>query len=282
MKKLIVIFVVLVGVITIFPKFTNAESITNINGIVISEEEYNNFLKVHTHEYIMTMSEEKYEKLKSLDYSNVETETKYIETTYNPSLMLTTERELTKEEYDTFGNGSGNSRLSDGAQYTETTAKELILALVGGTTWNYVSVTATWKYIPATRSFDVIGFRGYGFDFREGSQEGEQIYILNNTYTVIDYAWNGTNIQRRDNGFGISMNIVNTDITDLQLTAECDISPTITHPEIFTSYQHAISSVSLAQSQSYELGGAGLGGVFEYPYSVSQKYDGMSGLRLTY
>lgn len=281
MKKLIVIFVVLVGVVTIFPKFTNAESITNINGIVISEEEYNNFLKVHTHEYIMTMSEEKYEKLKSLDYSNVETETKYIETTYNPSLMLTTERELTKEEYDNFG-GSNNVRLNDGAQSTETTAKKLVLALLGGTTWNYVSVTATWKYIPETRSFDVIGFRGYGFDFREGSQQGEQIYILDNTYTVINYAWNGTNIQKHDNGFGISMNIVNSDITDLQLTAECDISPTIAHPEIFTSYQHAISSVSLANSQNYTLGGAGLGGVFVYPYSVSQKYDGMSGLRLTY
>ena len=281
MKKLIVIFVVLVGVVTIFPKFTNAESITNINGIVISEEEYNNFLKVHTHEYIMTMSEEKYEKLKSLDYSNVETETKYIETTYNPSLMLTTERELTKEEYDNFSE-SNNARLSDGGQRIETTAKELILVLVGGTTWNYVSVTATWKYIPETRSFDVIGFRGYGFDFREGSQQGEQIYVLDNTYTVINYAWNGTNIQKHDNGFGISMNIVNSDITALQLTAECDISPTIAHPEIFTSYQHAISSVSLANSQNYTLGGAGLGGVFVYPYSVSQKYDGMSGLRLTY
>ena len=281
MKKLIVIFVVLVGVVTIFPKFTNAESITNINGIVISEEEYNNFLKVHTHEYIMTMSEEKYEKLKSLDYSNVETETKYIETTYNPSLMLTTERELTKEEYDNFG-GSNNARLSDGAQSTETTAKKLVLALIGGTTWNYLSVSATWKYIPETRSFDVIGFRGYGFDFREGSQQGEQIYVLDNTYTVINYAWNGTNIQKHDNGFGISMNIVNSDITALQLTAECDISPTIAHPEIFTSYQHAISSVSLANSQNYTLGGAGLGGVFVYPYSVSQKYDGMSGLRLTY
>ena len=279
MKKQIVLLVVLVGVITIFPKITNAESITNINGIVISEEEYNNFIQIHTHEYIMTMSEEKYEKLKTLDYSNIEKEVKYIETTYNPSLMLTTERELTKAEYDNFGK---NSRLSDNSTYTETTAKEMVFVLMGGTTWNYITVTVGWKYIPATRSFDVIGFRGYGFDFREGSQEGEQIYILDDTYTVINYAWNGTNIQKKDNGFGISMNIVNSNITDLQLTAECDISPTITHPEIFTSYQHAIASVSLAQSQSYNLGGAGLGEVFEFPYSVSQKYDGMSGLRFTY
>lgn len=282
MKSVKFVFYVLVGVFAIFPILTFAESITNINGIVISEEEYNNFLKIHTHEYIMTMSEEKYEKLKSLDYSNVTTETKYIETTYNPSLNLTTERELTKEEYDNYSTPNNNSRLSNGSASYETTAKSIVMALVGGTTWNYVTLTATWKYIPTTRSFDVIGFRGYGFDFREGSQEGEQVYILNGNYTVIDYAWNGTNIQRHDNGFGISMNIVNTDITDLQLAVECDISPTESAPTIFGSYQHAVNDVSLANSQNYTLAGEGLGGVFLYPYSISQKYDGMSGIRLQY
>jgi len=275
------VLIVLVGIFTIFPIITNAESITNINGIVISEEEYNNFLKIHSHEYIMTMSEEKYEKLKSLDYTNVVKETKYVATTYNPSLNLTTERELTKEEFDNFEKTTTSSRLADGGISYETTAKKIVMSLAGGTTWNYVTLTATWKYIPTTRSFDVIGFRGYGFEFRNGSQEGEQIYILDGNYTVIDYAWNGTNTKRLDNGFGISMNIVNTDIVALQLIAECDISPTISAPEIFGSYQHAVSSVSLANSQNYTLGG-GLGDVFVYPYSISQKYDGMSGVRLTY
>jgi len=274
-------FYALVGVITIFPILTFAESITNINGIVISEEEYNNFLKVHSHEYIMTMNEEKYDKLKSLDYSNVVTETKYVATTYNPSLNLTTEQELTKYEYDNFNNGA-SSRVADGGQSYETTAKRIVMAVLGGTTWNYVSLTATWKYIPTCRSFDVIGFRGDGFEFRDGSQNGTQIYILDDTYTMIDYSWNGTNIKRFDDGYGISMNIVNSDIVALQLEAEADIKQVEDYPSILSSYQHAVGSVTLAQSQNYTLGGAGLGSVFVYPYSISQKYDGMSGVKIEY
>lgn len=275
-------FYALVGVITIFPILTFAESITNINGIVISEEEYNNFLKVRSHESIMVMNEDDYIKLKSLDYSNVMTETKYIETTYNPSLNLTTERELTKYEYENYGQTNNNSRLSSGSVTYETTAKELILSVLGGSTYNYTTLTATWKYIPTTRSFDVIGFLGDGFEFRNGSQNGEQIYITNGNYTVIDYAWNGTNIKKFDEGFGISMNIVNNDITFLQLFAECDIKQTTQYGSILASYQHAISSVSLANSQNFTLGSTGLGSVFIYPYSITERYDGMSGVRIDY
>lgn len=282
MKSVKFIIYVLVGVFTIFPIFTYAESITNINGIVISEEEYNNFIKIHTHDTIMTMDEEKYEKLKSLDYSNILTEEKYVATTYNQSLNLTTEREITEEEFDNFLENNSSSRLANGSASYETTAKKIVMALVGGTTWNYVTLTATWKGIPSTRSFDVIGVRGDGFEFLNGSQNGEQVYILDDEYTVINYAWNGTNIQRHDNGFGISMNIVNSDITFLQTAVECDISPTISAPVVFGSYQHAVSSVSLANSQNYTLGGGGLGDVFIYPYSISQKYDGMSGIRIDY
>ena len=48
-------------------------------------------------------------------------------------------------------------------------------------------------------------------------------------------------------------------------------------------YEHAINSgVTLAQSQNYTLGHAGLGGVFVYPYNISAKYDGMSGLQMDF
>jgi len=275
-------FFALVGVITIFPILTFAESITNINGIVISEEEYNNFLKVHSHEYIMTMNDDKYQKLKSLDYSNVVTETKYIETTYNPSLNLITEQELTEEEYENYNTWTTYG-LSDGGLSRESTAKRLVMAVLGGTTWNYVSLTATWKYVPTVRSYDVIGFRGYGLEFRDGSQIGNQIYAVDGEYTMIDYDWNIANTKRFDNGFGISMNIVNnTDIEFLQLIAECDVKMLESYPSLSGSYQHAVSSVSLANSQNYTLGGAGLGTVFVFPYSISQKYDGMSGLLMNF
>ena len=142
--------------------------------------------------------------------------------------------------------------------------------------------TGIWKGIPSTRSYDVIGIRGFDFEFRNGSQNGEQIYVLNNQYTTIDYAWDGTNIRRHDNGFGISMNIVNSNITALQLTVECDVKATSNYPAVYGSYQHAVQSLSLADSQNYTLSGEGLGNVFVFPYSISQKYDGMSGVYVQY
>ena len=204
---------VVVSIFVIFPIVANAESITNDNGIVISEEEYNNFIQIHTHEYIMAMSEEKYEKLKTLDYSNITSTEKYVETTYNRSLNLTTEREITKEEYDSYPEAGISPYLNDDGASYETQVKKITLGVIGGTTWNHVVSTATWKSIPSVRSYDVIGVRGERFEFRDGSQTGEQVYVLNGQYLMVDYAWNGTNIQRHNNGFGISMNIVNSNIS---------------------------------------------------------------------
>lgn len=288
MKDLKLVFYLLISIL-IIPTMTLAKPIINYNGIEISEEDYERFLLVYPHEYIMTMDQTKYEKLLNLDFDNIEVITKYIATTYNPSLNLTTERELSKAEYDNFvpsGLSSTNNgkpvRLNDGSTSYETTAKKISLLLIGGSQYNNVVLTATWKVLPNTRSFDVIGFRGFGFDFRNGSQSGDQIYTLNGVYHDITYSWNGTNINKQSNGYGISMNIVNSNITALQLITECDIEPTIEHPAIYASYQHAVSNLTLAQSQNYTLGIAGLGYVFVYPYNISQKYDGMSGLSITY
>jgi hypothetical protein len=257
----------------------------------MTDEEYHNFLLIYPEDYIMHMTEEKYNKIKDLDYDNIIVETKYIETSYNSSLHTFVERELTEQEYENyvpqgyacnFGGGDGIN-LNDGTAYYESTAKKLTMVLLGGTTYNFVTLLATWKFIPATRSFDVIGFRGYDLSFRNGSQEGQQIYVLSdNSYHTINYSWNGTNIKKFSNGFGISMNIVNNNIKALQLLIECDVSVNGNGPTISGSYQHAVTSVSLANSQNYTLGVSGLGNVFVYPYNIASKYDGMSGIGLYY
>ena len=86
LKNVKFIFFVLISIIFIFPTLTSAESITNNNGIVITEEEYNNFLKIYSSDYIMHMTEEKYNQLKEFDFNNIVTETKYVEVMYNQSL----------------------------------------------------------------------------------------------------------------------------------------------------------------------------------------------------
>ena len=290
MKRILGFVTLLFAISIVLPMTVRAENIINNNGIVITEEEYNKFIQIHSHAYIMTMDESEYEKLSSLNYNNLTRVVKYYATTYNPKLNITTETELTKEEYDNFTiptpglEISGNTRLGNAAVTYETTAKELIMGFTGGSYYNYVTLSASWKYIPTTRVFDVIGFRGDGFSFRNGSQTGTQMYIdASGTYHSIHYSWNGTNIKRFSDGFGISMNLVNPTIQALALDAACDVVQDVTHPVIFGAYEHAInSSVTLADSQNYTMGGSGLGGVFVYPYSISAKYDGMSGVEIEF
>lgn len=289
-KTYIKILVVVLSLGIIFPLGVKAESIINSNGISISEEEYNDFIKLYSHAHIMTMDEDEYERLLTLDYNNVITETKYVATTYNPSLGITTETELTEEQYNNFiipEAGLENiydPNLNSGGMSLETTAKLLTMAFSGATMWNHVTLTVSWKYLPTTRVFDVIGFNGDGFTVRNGSQTGTQMYIdANGDYQDITYSWNGTNIKRFDNGYGISMNLVNPTIQALVLDTYCDLKADVTHPSLNGSYQHAVNSgVTLAQSQNYTLGHAGLGGVFVFPYNISAKYDGMSGIQMDF
>lgn len=278
--KLRIVITVFISMLIVCPIFTKAETIVNNNGIEFSEEEYAKLSRVYSHASIMVMTEEKYNKLQEYDFDNITKKTMYVETKYNQGLNLTTEKILSEEEYQNYN--AVAPCLNDGNVSYSSTAKKIDMAFISGSLWNYVVATATWKIIPKTRSFDVFGMRGEDFEFRDGSQEGEQVYIENGNYNVINYSWNGTNIKRFDDGFGISMNIVNNTITDLQTSVECDVRPTDEYPAIYSSYQHAVASVTLEQSHNYTLGRAGLGNVFKYPYSISSKYDGMSGIWLQF
>ncbi len=281
MRNVKFLFFTLASMLLVIPLHVSAENIylTNNNGIEISEEDYNNFIKIKPYEYIMTMTDQQYNKLKSLDYSNIQTNTKYIETVYNSRLNITSNKEITEEAFES----DVMPILEDRGQYVETTKKRLELGVVGGSYWNFVSLTAAWKGSPAVRSFDVIGLRFDGADVRNGSQWGEQVYSENGKYTTITYVWNGTNIKRFSNGFGISMNVVNNEnLQSLVMTIECDITPTKNYTDVYGSYQHAVTNVTLEESHNYELDGGGLGYVFNFPLKISQKYDGMGGIQINY
>ena len=78
LKKLKLVFFGLLSMVVISPIVTNAKSFVNNNGIIISEEEYQNFLKMYSPEYIMVMNQEEYKKAQSIDYNNVETDSKHL------------------------------------------------------------------------------------------------------------------------------------------------------------------------------------------------------------
>ena len=268
-------------VICLSPNIVNAEEyITNQNNVTMSMSEYENLLNMYSEAYIMTMTQERFNELRNEDFSNVDTDVKYVETTYNNSLGLVTNREITKNEYE---NADNNQNITPrDSDYIETTYKKLVLNVNTSSQTSSMSLTCLWKYIPNTRSFDVIGVRTQNYSIVGGSQSGHQIYSLSNSssYKSVSYASNGTNIKRFDNGFGISMNIVNDDIDYLESTIDAIVSRGSGTIGIYGSYQHTTANISLAQSQNYTLGGAGLGKVFVYPYSIRQNLDGMGGVEI--
>lgn len=284
MRKLMYSLVTLL----LLPSITCAGTYVTASGLSIPEEDYNNLLKIYPPAAIEVMSLEKYNNImsKDLDFNSVNKNVKYVRSSYDALLHVTTEKEVTKEEFDSFkviNSSKENGAKGSTSTFYETVMKEITLSVVTGPSISSATLSLNWKNIPSTRSFDVIGFRGYNFSFINGTQDAEQIYVDNGVYNSIDYAWNGTHINRFTNGYGISMNIVNNpNITLLQAIADCDMVQNNASAELTGSYQHTTHNVSLADSMNYTLGGAGLGGVFVYPYSISQYYDGMRGVDLSF
>lgn len=264
-----------ITMIACMPNMVSA-SVVNDNGIVMSDEEYNNFLKVHTHEYLMVMNQEKYETLKSLDYNTVKSDTKYVETAYNSELNITTSKEITEEEY----NHAGAISTYGGTDGIETQYKRLNLTVTDSGNYSYITNTCTWKMIPSTRSFDVNAIRVANYSIIDGTQDGLQQYTLNGSNKYVAYSWNGTNIKKASNGFGISMNIVNSTVSYLQSTISARATKGSSTRAVYGTYVHATTDVSLATSQSYTISSSGLGYVLNFPYNIMQKYDNMGGVEV--
>lgn len=263
----------IVGLLILFyPSFVSASSYyVNDQGLELTELEYNNLKTLYSDARISTLTNEEYENLESmnLDYNSVRKSYKYVKDTYNNVTGEVVSEEITELEYNNFE----NIPQPISSMY-ETTYKRLALTVAqSSSTSAYVSFSTLWKVIPATRSYDVIGIRLSGADEVNGSQEGNQTYLLDGSYSTVHYTWNGTNINNLSNGFGISMNIVNSDIDYLECGISVIISFANTPITVFASYQHATSDISLATSKSYTLGSGGLGNVFIFTGNIENYYD---------
>ncbi len=264
----------------------NNDIITNSNGVEMTVEEYNNLRKLFSEAYIDTMTRDEFEEKMSMgiDFDNVHYDKKYIKTDYNHLTGETTSTEISELEYMMAGTNP-NSILPQ-ATYIETAYKWIFLgyAPVGNNTV-YMTFIGHWKIMPATRSFDVIAARFVNMYVINGTQEGKQIYTINNgNYNYVSYSFNGTNISNQSNGFGISMNLLNDpDLTFLELEIDASVHAEDFPATIFASYQHAVSTTTLSESQNYTLTSIGLGSVIHFlNNSTMAKYDGMQGTYITF
>lgn len=183
---------------------------------------------------------------------------------------------MTKEDYEKFiGSNIMNGIItikesSEIVPYGVTTSdKEKTLKIVSSCITNCtISVTATWKVMPAVKSYDVMGA------YLEGTS------LINNPTTRIttNLGVNSSNeIKKFSNGFGVSIKLPKYG-TSLIINQEFVVSKNGT---VYASYQHAKSPISLANSRNYALSRSGYGGVFKFSGTAANTYDRMSGVNIT-
>lgn len=253
--------------------------ITNQNGVRISMTDYNLLTNIYSDAYIQTMTSEGYEnfKAKNININNLVKSEKYYKTVIDHLNNVVTNTEVTENE---FNNYNPNIQTLSVSNFVETQYKKLSLTLSDNHDgYGDIFVGLLWKMIPSTRAFDVIAVRYVGMTDIDGTQWGRQIWGTNGNYSYVEYGWNGTNINRQDNGFGISMNITNdSTINYLENYIESAVQFTGNFQWAGASYQHATSNTTLAQSKSYTLAENGKNGVILFTGNIGEKYDNMPGV----
>ncbi len=253
--------------------------ITNQNGVRISMTDYNLLTNIYSDAYIQTMTSEGYEnfKAKNININNLVKSEKYYKTEIDHLNNVVTNTEVTENE---FNNYNPNIQTLSVSNFVETQYKKLSLTLSDNHNgYGDIFVGLLWRMIPSTRSFDVIAVRYVGMTDVDGTQWGRQIWGTNGNYSYVEYGWNGTNINRQDNGFGISMNITNdSTINYLENYIESSVQFTGNFQWAGASYQHATSNTTLAQSKSYTLAEDGKNGVILFTGNIGSKYDNMPGV----
>ena len=253
--------------------------ITNQNGVRISMSDYNLLTNIYSYAYIQTMTNEDYGnfKAKNININNLVKSEKYYKTEIDHLNNVVTNTEVTENE---FNNYNPNVQTLSVSNFVETQYKKLSLTLSDNHDgYGDIFVGLLWKMIPSTRSFDVIAVRYVGMTDVDGTQWGRQIWGTNGNYTYVNYGWNGTNINRQDNGFGISMNITNdSTINYLENYIGSAVQFTGNFQWAGASYQHATSNTTLAQSKSYTLAENGKNGVILFTGNIGEKYDNMPGV----
>ena len=257
----------------------NISYITNQNGVRISMTDYNLLTNIYSDAYIQTMTNEDYEnfKAKNININNLVKSEKYYKTVIDHLNNIVTNTEVTENE---FNNYNPNIQTLSVTNFVETQYKKLSLTLSDNHDgYGDIFVGLLWKMIPSTRAFDVIAVRYVGMTDVDGTQYGRQIWGTNGNYSYVEYGWNGTNINRQDNGFGISMNITNdSTINYLENYIGSAVQFTGNFQWAGASYQHATSNTTLAQSKSYTLAENGKNGVILFTSNIGEKYDNMPGV----
>ncbi|MDE6141153.1 MAG: hypothetical protein K2G03_00980, partial [Bacilli bacterium] len=131
-----------------------------------------------------------------------------------------------------------------------------------------ISVVVTWKNVPNTKSYDVIGAYLDGISLIKHSSTKVKTSTSSNS---------SLEIQQEKSGFGVSISLP-TSGSNYVISQTYTVSKGGT---VYASYQHAKSSISLANSKNYTISREGYGGVFKFSGTAKNIYDAMGGVSIT-
>ena len=188
---------------------------------------------------------------------------------------------FTKENYEDFVNSNIINGKFDSVEFSdldytgimplstshETGSKTIKISKTCNTNC-VISVTVTWKGIPNTKSYDVVGARFSSVKLKSTP-----------TTTVVTSDMNtaSSDVNKFSNGFGVSIALPKNGSNYI-------VSQTYTVSKggtVYASYQHAKKNISLADSKKYSISKTGYGGVFKFTGTAANVYDQMGGVSIS-
>ncbi len=215
----------------------SSENYVNSENVKIEYSLYEKLCNIYSENYVEYISQGRFDEIKNNDLSNI----KIVEYMDIPQILpFSTQIETGYKTLRIIKNGSN------------------------------ITLLLTWKNMPSTRSYDVIGIRFNGARLN-GNIYYEQ-YSFKDGKSYVDY----TNyLQKFSNGFGFSFVLPSGNITKLEHMLEFKYTGS---GRIYGTYQHSQKNISLSDSKKYTISSSGLGNVLLFNDNVSSNFDAMAGV----
>lgn len=284
-KKIVPFLLLIIG-ITLKVYKVNAltiqeNTVTTNTGYIMSKEDYETLSQKYSDLIIDNTPGKELKILTSKNTTLLNSEKKYIVTDYFTdslgNILLSTDKEvseiiakniLNNNDITTYGN-SGNT-------FHQTASKVIVIDTYYTGSEYFTTLTADWYTTPKIKSYDIMAIRWTNGNINVTDATGIQVYAYQNS---INYSFNGNNMVNKSNGIGISMNLVD-DGSDYALALY--VHSKKNGNTYYGSYQHAIKTLTLAQSKNYTFSNSGLGGVILFSTTSTESYyDNMQGVTIT-
>lgn len=244
MKKIVMLLLAVLCVFGITKNVYAEEAYyTNPNGVEFTREEYEFLTMFYNAKHPQIMTRDMYEQFIEDDLMNSEVEI----ITYNePQLPLL------------------NPGIAPNSTSHSTSYKTVRIGKGCNPMFCAINIENEWHVSPSVRSWDNIG----------AYLDGTSLISHEGTYVDSTAGTNWFSYLNTTNGIGNSVELPSTG-EDITISMSFKVTRGGT---VYGSYQHAMQSTTLANSQNYTLSIGGYGGVFLYNGNAIGIYDGMNGV----